>query len=140
MAMWAGIATEEQAQRMVKENLLDEKAFWAKGGVRSLSKYEKMYVVKKSGNPSCWLGPIWGIANYMVFRGLLRYGFVEEARELAEKTIALFQKDLDECGQFHEYYDPDTCAPVHNAGFQSWNLLTANMQVWLNGGNPVTEF
>ncbi len=53
MAMWAGIATEEQAERMVKENLLDEKAFWAPCGVRSLSKYEKMYTIKNFGNPSC---------------------------------------------------------------------------------------
>lgn len=140
MTMWAGIATPEQAARMVKENLLDENAFWGKCGVRSLSKYEKMYRVQKSGNPSCWLGPVWGIANYMVFRGLLRYGYEAEARELAQRTVALFQKDLDECGQFHEYYDPDTCAPVHNAGFQSWNLLAANLDVWLAGGNPVTEF
>ena len=140
LAMWAGIATPEQAERMVRENLLDEKAFWSPAGVRSLSKYEKMYVVKKSGNPSCWLGPIWGIANYMVFRGLLRYGFEAEARELAERTVAMFQKDLASCGQLHEYYDPETGAPVHNPGFQSWNLLAANMEVWLAGGEPVTEF
>ena len=141
MTLWAGIATPEQAERMVRENLLAEKmGYRSANGVRSLSKYEKMYRVQKSGNPSCWLGPIWGIANYMVFRGLLRYGYEAEARDLAEKTVALFQKDLDECGQLHEYYDPDTCAPVHNAGFQSWNLLAANMEVWLSGGKPVTEF
>lgn len=140
MAMWAGIATEEQAQRMVKENLLDEKAFWAKGGVRSLSKYEKMYVVKKSGNPSCWLGPIWGIANYMVFRGLLQYGFTEEATILAQRTVDMFEKDLAQCGQLHEYYEPETAEPVHNMGFQSWNLLAVNMQDWLNGKPVITEF
>lgn len=140
MAMWAGIATPEQAERMVRENLLDEKAFWGKGGVRSLSKYEKMYRVQKSGNPSCWLGPVWGIGNYMVFRGLLRYGFEKEARELAEKTVAMFQRDLREYGQLHEYYDPDTTLPVHNPGFQSWNLLGANLEVWLSGDTPVTEF
>ena len=140
MAMWAGIATEEQAQRMVKENLLDEKAFWAKGGVRSLSKYEKMYVVKKSGNPSCWLGPIWGIANYMVFRGLLQYGFTEEATLLAQRTVDMFENDLAQCGQLHEYYEPETAEPVHNIGFQSWNLLAVNMQDWLKGKPVITEF
>ena len=68
LAMWAGIATPEQAERMVRENLLDEKAFWAPCGVRSLSKYEKMYVIKKSGNPSCWLGPSCGEYARMVNR------------------------------------------------------------------------
>lgn len=28
MTLWAGIATPEQARRMVKENLLDERTFW----------------------------------------------------------------------------------------------------------------
>ena len=140
LAMWAGIATPEQARRMVRENLLDEKSFWAPAGVRSLSKYEKMYLVRKSGNPSCWLGPVWGIANYLIWRGLLDYGFTDKARELAEKTVTIFTQDLQECGQLHEYYDPETGAPVHNIGFQSWNLLAVNMEVWLRGENPVTEF
>lgn len=138
--MWSGIATQEQAERMVKENLLDEKAFWAPYGVRTLSKYEKMYVVKPSGNPSCWLGPIWGISNYMVFRGLLKYGFVDEAKELAEKTVALLEKDLNTSGELHEYYDPESGEPIINPGFQNWNLLSINMQAWLNGEKVMEEF
>lgn len=140
MAMWAGIATPEQAERMVKENLLDEKGFWAPWGVRSLSKYEKMYAIKNSGNPSCWLGPIWGIANYMVFRGLLKYGYTEEARILAQKTVDLFNKDIAETGEIHEYYDPESGAPIRNPGFQSWNLLSVNMIAWLQGEKTVEEF
>lgn len=132
MAMWAGIATEEQATRMVKENLLDEKAFWAPYGVRTLSKYEKMYVIKKSGNPSCWLGPIWGISNYMVFDGLVKYGFDDEAKQLAQRTLTLFGNDIAECGELHEYYDPESGAPVNNPGFQNWNLFAIEMGQWLN--------
>lgn len=140
MAMWAGIATPEQAQRMVRENLLDEKAFWAPYGVRTLSKYEKMYAIKNSGNPSCWLGPIWGIANYMVFRSLVKYGFTEEARVLAQKTVDLFEKDIAETGVIHEYYDPEDGHPIRNPGFQSWNLLSMNIMAWLNGEDAVEEF
>ncbi|MBE6739759.1 MAG: glycoside hydrolase family 37 [Ruminococcaceae bacterium] len=132
MAMWAGIATPEQAQRMVKENLLDEKGFWAPYGVRTLSKYEKMYRIVKSGNPSCWLGPIWGISNYMVFDGLLKYGFIEEAKELAEKSVRLFAQDIEKTGELHEYYDPESGEPINNPGFQNWNLLSIKMGIWLN--------
>ncbi len=131
MAMWAGIATQDQAERMVKENLLDEKAFWAPYGVRTLSKYEKMYMIKKSGNPSCWLGPIWGISNYMVFDGLVKYGFINEAKELAQKTLKLFGEDLIACGEIHEYYDPESGEPVNNPGFQNWNLFAIKMGQWL---------
>lgn len=140
MAMWAGIATPEQAKRMVEENLKDPKSFNARYGVRTLSKYEKMYVVKKSGNPSCWLGPIWGISNYMVFSGLVRYGFDAEAKEMAEKTIELFGKDIEKQGCMSEYYDPETGESVNNPGFQNWNLLVLNMIAWLEGEKTVKEF
>jgi putative isomerase len=135
MAMWAGIATPEQAERMVREHYLNEKTFCSPYGVRSLSKMEKMYKIAVSGNPSCWLGPIWGIANYMVFEGLYKYGFNDEARDLAERTVALFGGDIEKNGAMHEYYDPESGEGVHNLGFQSWNLLSLNMMTWLNSGN-----
>ena len=92
---------------------------------------EKMYRIVPSGNPSCWLGPVWINANYMVFEGLLKYGYTELAKELAIKTVTLIGQDIKESGDMHEYYEPDTGAPVHNKGFQSWNLLTYNLCQWL---------
>ena len=140
LAMWAGIATPEEAERMVCENMLNERTFWSNYGVRSLSKCEKMYKIWQSGNPSCWIGPIWGNANYMCFRALLDYGYVDEARELAKRTVELFGKGLEKYGEMHEYYDPDTGEGVHNISFQSWNLLVNNMLAWLEGREVVTEF
>ena len=140
LAMWAGIATPEQAQRMVRENLTDPAGFWAPYGVRTLSKYEKMYQVVASGNPSCWLGPIWGISNYMTFRGLLRYGFAEEANQLADRTLTMFCRDLEQTGTLHEYYDPESGEPIIHPGFQNWNLLAVNMQAQRNGQPCKTEF
>lgn len=138
LAMWAGIATKEQAERMVKENYLKSNIFYSDYGIRTLSKCEKMYLIKESGNPSCWLGPIWGVSNYLVFKALLKYGYSDLAKEIAEHTICLFGKDLSECGEFHEYYDPETGAGISNQGFQSWNLLVSNMISYLNGC-PFTE-
>lgn len=140
LAMWAGIATPEEAERMVRENMLNERTFWSNYGVRSLSKCEKMYKIWQSGNPSCWIGPIWGNANYMCFRALLDYGYVEEACELAKRTVKLFGKGLEKHGEMHEYYDPDTGEGVHNISFQSWNLLVNNMLAWLEDRAVVTEF
>lgn len=131
MAMWAGIATPKQAERMVKEHYKNEMTFYAPYGVRTLSKMEKMYAIIKSGNPSCWLGPIWGISNYMVFDGLRQYGYKAEASELAEKTITMFGRDIERSGEMHEYYDPETGEGINNPGFQNWNLLSLNMYSWL---------
>ena len=140
MALWAGIATPEQAKRMVRENLMDERTFCAPYGVRTLSKLEKMYNLRATHNPSNWQGPIWGISNYMVFRGLADYGLEQEARMMAEKTIALFGKDLQKNGTLHEYYAPDTGAPIINPGFQNWNYLVLNMLAWIEGRSVVKEF
>lgn len=140
MAMWAGIATPEQAKRMVAENYLDARTFNAKYGVRTLSKLEKMYNVRATNNPSNWLGPIWGISNYMVYRGLLKYGYDKEATELAYKTIMLFGNDFKKNGALHEFYEPDSGEPIMNKGFQNWNYLVLNMIDQITGQKTVEEF
>jgi putative isomerase len=140
LALWAGVATPEQAQCVVEQHFRDDRTFRAPFGVRTLSKAEKMYNVGASGNPSSWLGPIWGNANYLTFRGLVRYGFNDDARELAEKTIRLFGQDLESHGVLHEYYLPESGRGVLNPGFQNWNYLVLNMIAWLEGRPVVEEF
>lgn len=139
LSMWAGIATPEQAERMVREHITNPKTFWAAYGVRTMSKLEAMYLLDASGNPSNWLGPVWGISNYMVFRGLVRYGYEEEAALLVEKTVELFGRDLELNGCFHEYYDPDLGEPIINPGFQNWNWLVLNMMAWYEGRPQAIE-
>ena len=140
MALWAGLATPEQAERIVQEHYRNEKTFNAPYGVRSLSKLEKMYSIRATGNPSSWLGPVWGIVNYMTFRGLIKYGYEDDARVLAEKTIKLFGRDVERFGAFHEYYQPENGEPILNRGFQNWNFLVLNMIAWLEGREAVVEF
>ncbi|GAA1957366.1 MGH1-like glycoside hydrolase domain-containing protein [Microbacterium deminutum] len=139
LALWAGIATAEQAERM-RERYLDRRTFRADYGVRTLSKLEKQYSLRASNNPSNWLGPVWGVSNYLVFRGLDKYGFADDARELAEETVALFGRDLDATGALHEFYHPDTGEPIMTKGFQNWNFLVLNLIAYLEGRPMVTEF
>lgn len=140
LAMWSGVATPEQAKQMVEKNLMDTNTFDAPYGVRSLSKLEKMYDVRATSNPSNWLGPIWLNANYLVFRGLVKYGYNDQARELAEKTIRLIGMDYEKNGVLHEFYLPESGEPVMNPGFQDWNLLVLNMIAWYQGKPCVKEF
>ena len=140
LALWAGIANKEQAERVVREHYRNENTFNSPAGVRTLSRLEKMYNVRASGGPSSWLGPIWGVSNYLTFRGLVRYGYKEEARELAEKTIRLFGRDIERFGAMHEYYQPENGEPILNRGFQNWNYLVLNMIAWLEGREAVAEF
>jgi putative isomerase len=138
--MWCGIATSKQAKRIVKEHYKNKKTFNAPYGIRTLSKMEKMYGIYPSGNPSDWQGPIWISSNYLVFRGLVKYGYNKEAKKLAIKTIKLLGKDAKKVGAFHEYYDPETGKPIINSGFQDWNYLVMNMIAWLEKKPVVKEF
>lgn len=140
MAMWGKVATPEQAKEMVERHFHDTTSFNAPAGIRSLSPLEKMYNTCASGNPSSWQGPIWINVNYLVFRGLINYGYNEEARELAEKTILLLGRDFERFGALHEYYLPDNGEPVLNKGFQNWNFLVLNMAAWLDNMPVVSEF
>lgn len=139
LPMWAGIASEEQAGRMA-ERYRDARTFNSRFGIRTLSRLEKMYNLGASNNPSNWLGPIWGVSNYMVFRGLLKYGMYEDARELALKTIRLFGQDLETSGSLHEFYHPDNGEPIMTHGFQNWNFLVLNMIAYLEDRPMSTEF
>jgi len=127
LPMWCGIATKAQAHSLVVEHYLNPKSFHARWGVRTLSRSEPMYSLACSCNPSNWLGPIWILANYYVWRGLVRYGFSKEADDLARKTVKLLQRDLSGEGILHEYYHPDSGAHLMNPGFLSWNVLVLEM-------------
>ncbi len=127
LPLWSGIATKEEAERVVKEHYLNPNTLNSPYGIRSVSKAEKMYRCIKSGNPSCWSGPIWINANYFTYVGLKNYGYDDLAEELALKTIRLLGKDIEERGEFCEYYDPETGAGLNNQGFQSWNFLALLM-------------
>lgn len=126
LPMLAGIATREEASHLMSW-YHNEEAFGSPYGIPTLDRREKMFRIEATNNPSDWLGPIWLVANYCVFRGMKNYGYEREAGEMAEKSIALLARDIRKHGCLHEYYDPDSGEPVMNGGFINWNILALNM-------------
>ena len=95
--LWVGIASAEQAQRIVG-NL---PRFEAPGGLRTSN-----YI---SGNQ--WDAPFgWAPFQLIAVKGLLRYGYMTEARRLAEKFVGLAAQDLKRCGHLLEKYDIERCS------------------------------
>ncbi|MFZ2021678.1 MAG: MGH1-like glycoside hydrolase domain-containing protein [Terracidiphilus sp.] len=127
LPLWCGIAPQQSAQKLVSTNYLADDRFCAQWGARSLSSHETMYSLEFSSNPSNWLGPVWIIVNYFVWKALQRYGYKREADALADKTILLLSKDLEANGSLNEYYHPDTGAALSHHGFIDWNLLVLEM-------------
>lgn len=124
--LYAGFAAESQAERM-RRHALDTSTFCAPYGICTLARDEKMFDLSATNNPSNWLGPIWLVSNYVVCRGLLSYGYREEAKRIAAASLRLLSQDLEETGSLHEYYDPWTGKPVMNGGFLNWNVLALTM-------------
>lgn len=127
LPLWCGLATTDQAKDLVRTNYLQDDRFRSAWGVRSLSCREPMYSLVFSSNPSNWLGPVWIIVNYFVWRALTNYGFHDAASDLADKTIRLLASDLANNGSLNEYYHPDTGTALSHPGFIDWNMLVLEM-------------
>jgi hypothetical protein len=97
--MFAGIATPEQARRMVREHLLNDKEFWGTYVIPTIARNDSAFP-----DQFYWRGDIWGPTNYMVYQGLNRYGFDDESLAFAQKSYALFMDDWKAAAHTNENY------------------------------------
>ena len=105
LPLWAGVASPTQAEKLVK-NIFDTKKFWREYGIPSISADLPDYDGK--ANRCCkWNGPVWIQWNYLIFRGLIDYGYYEKADELAQKVFEAVRIQLKDSHNFYELYSPD---------------------------------
>ena len=100
LPMFAGICSQEQAEKMVKV-LLDETRFWAEMPVPSMPKDSPHYDV------DMWRGCSWLNINYFLILGLRKYGYTEIAEELRRRTLDSVNKWYLQTGNIFEFYDAD---------------------------------
>lgn len=98
LPMWCGLASAEHANELLHIHYLNSDKFRAEAGVRSLSSGESMYSSVFSSSPSNWLGPMWIVVNYVVWKGFETYGFEAEAQDLADKTVRVLPTELSTSG------------------------------------------
>ena len=97
LPLWAGIASEHQAKRVV-ENLPE---FEAPGGLLTSTHV--------SGNQ--WDAPFgWAPLQLFAVEGLRRYGYHQEANRLACKFIKLVVQEFGKSGTIVEKYDLERCS------------------------------
>lgn len=122
MPLWAGIATEEQAEQLVK-HLTDPEKFWRPYGIPSLAADDSFYDPQ-----GYWNGPVWVELNYLIFRGLIDYGYHEEARELAERVFTNVIHHLKKDHTLWEFYSPESLwAGYHHTYI--WTGIVARMLI-----------
>lgn len=101
LALWANVADNEKAEKLI-QHLTNPNTFWRKYGIPTLSADDSYY------NPNgYWNGPIWIQWQYLIFRGLLDYGYEDLAIELAFKVLYNIEYNLKTNHWFWEFYSPD---------------------------------
>ena len=110
---------------MANKHLTDP-AVMANYGVRTVASDEIFYNLEKTSNPSNWLGAIWMVVNYCVYKGLQNYN-LPAAEDLADRSIRLLGENLEKSGAMYESYLPDTGEPCLYPNFFNWNVLVLEM-------------
>jgi len=101
------VKSPERAMRLIERYLLDPAYFWySENGfaVPTVAFSDPWLDAAQDGY--YWQGQVWLVTNYMATLALWRYGYEDEARELARRTLEMMV-DADANG-IYETYDPHT--------------------------------
>ena len=110
-ALIAGVASKEQAAALSAE-LENPKTFNRLHPVPTLSADEPGY----SPLGDYWCGASWSPTTTMVIRGLEKYGYAEQARNIALKDLDVVWQVFEKTGTVWENYAPDFVAPGKRHG------------------------
>ena len=119
LPLWLGIAPAERAERLLREHLLNPQEFWLPYPVATWAKTEPDYYQNRTADECNWRGTTWIPTNYMVFHGLLRYGYRDAARELAGKTFRMVMAER----RTREYYNAENGCGMGLNPFWGWSAL-----------------
>lgn len=125
-ALWANVATKEQADLLVKRHLLNKEEFNRIWPIPALSADQSGYVTgyleDELTGVASWRANTWIPINYYTFTGLNNYGFYDEAGWLAEKSYKLFRRH-----PFCEYYLTEAGIGTGQKPFWGWSSLALFM-------------
>jgi hypothetical protein len=114
---------EEIGRRLVEEHLLDPERFWLPVPPPSVSAREPSFSVKDRflGLRRYWRGPTWVNSAWMVWLGLRRLGYREQADELVHRITETVARE-----GLREYYRPRTGEGMGARDF-AWSSLVAEL-------------
>ena len=145
MPLHAGIAPPERAEKMIRRYLLAPEHFASPHGVRSLSARSEYYNNARWGNPtrfgdprrmtnSNWQGPVWFPTCYFMAQALSRYGYKNEALDLAKRIYQTLSSSVVASGSMAENFHGETGQPLYARDFASWNVLADTLESSIESG------
>ncbi len=118
--LWAGVATPQQASRLIHDHLMNPREFWTRYPVPTYALTEPDFYEGTRHGECNWRGNTWIPSNFMIFLGLMRYGYLKQARELADRT---YRMALHLNSATREYYDSKTGQGYGLNPFWGWSSL-----------------
>jgi hypothetical protein len=127
---WASLAPlalpdlpEPIGRRLVEQHLLDERGFLTPVAPPSVAVDEPAYQPGGSRGPirHYWRGPTWVNSAWMVWLGMRRLGYEEEAERLVEGVLGAAARE-----GLREYYDPRDGTGLGARDF-AWSALAAEL-------------
>ena len=121
----ARAATPPQAQRMIRDHLLNPQEFWGDWVIPATPRNDPAFK-----DQEYWRGRIWGPMNYLVYLGLRNYHQPHVRQELARKSMELFLGEWNAKRHVHENYNAITASGddvPSSDRFYHWGALLALM-------------
>jgi mannosylglycerate hydrolase len=122
MPLYAGVAEDAHAQRLVQDHLRDSSEYapdldTTHFRVPTASKSNRYFDPR-----GYWRGPVWVSLNWFLIQGLKRYGYDDLARQIRKDTLALVEN-----ADFYEYFDPRTGTGYGTDKFSSSAALVIDL-------------
>jgi hypothetical protein len=111
-------------RRLVEEHLLDPEKFWLPVPPPSVSAADKHFSIQDAGMLGLrryWRGPTWINAAWLVWLGLVRLGYLEQAEELRGRLARTVSSE-----GLREYYNPYSGRGMGAVHF-GWSTLVLEM-------------
>jgi len=101
--MWpvvVGAATQEQADRVIDENLLNPARFFSAHPISTVGVEDPLFELRM------WRGPAWNSMTYWAARGCVRYARPDAARRIMESALDASSRQFERTGTIWEFYHP----------------------------------
>ena len=130
VSTWAALAPlalpdlpEQIGRRLVEEHLLDESEFWTPVAPPSVSAAEPSYAPDGGRGliRRYWRGPTWVNSAWLIWLGLRRLGYLEQADRLSAGLSGAVERE-----GLREYYDPRSGRGLGAVDF-AWSALVAEL-------------
>ncbi len=135
--MLAKVATQQQAERMVKEHFYNPNEFWGKWILPSSPRNDTAYTAN-----TYWRGRIWAPLNFLVYLGIRNYKLPQARKDIVNKSRELLLKSWSSHRYIYENYNAETGEgdDVPNSDkFYHWGALLGFISLVEDGylGNPL---